>query len=270
MIFIQKIIPQHLLSNLMFKLTRWKFKGFVYPFTRWFIKTYKVDLSIAKRTKVEEYQNFNDFFTRSLKDNARPISESDFVSPVDGVVSQLGSITDNKLIQAKGKKYTLENLLVYKEKANIFSNGKFATIYLSPSDYHRIHMPYDGTLLSMTYVPGKLFSVNNKTVNNIDNLFARNERVILYFATDFGICCLILVGAIFVGSMETIWHGLITPPYGKEIKSWAYSDKKIILKKGEELGRFNMGSTVIMLFPEGVDALQNITHTQTVKMGEKI
>ena len=266
---IQHIIPQHFLSKLMFKLTRWQFKGFVYPFTRWFIKSYKVDLSLAVREKVEDYESFNDFFTRALKSETRPLSEHCFVSPVDGVLSQFGNINNGKLIQAKGKSYTLEQLLVHKTKADIFNEGSFGTIYLSPKDYHRIHMPFDGKLISMTYVPGKLFSVNQKTTETVNNLFARNERVILYFETEFGIGCVILVGAIFVGSMQTVWHGLITPPYGKKIQSWAYTDKEIILKKGEELGRFNMGSTVILLFPKGVDVFNKITD-KTLKMGQTI
>jgi phosphatidylserine decarboxylase len=266
---IQKLIPQHFLSGLMFKLTRWQFKGFVYPFTRWFVKTYKVDLSIAVRKNIEDYQSFNDFFTRDLISGVRPLSDNIFVSPVDGFLSQFGDINNNKLIQAKGKDYTLEQLLGHKTKADIFSEGTFGTIYLSPKDYHRIHMPFDGKLISMTYIPGKLFSVNQKTTQKVNNLFAINERVVLYFETQFGIGCVILVGAIFVGSMETVWHGLITPPYGKKVQSWAYIDKNISLKKGEELGRFNMGSTVILLFPKGVNVFDNVDE-QTLKMGQLI
>ncbi len=236
MIFLQYIIPQHSLSGLMFRFARIENKWIKNKFTHWFVKTYQVDLSQANRENIEDYKNFNDFFTRSLKPDVRPIGDG-LISPVDGTVSQAGNIKNGDLIQAKGKKFTLKALL-----GNDTDFKDFTTIYLSPSDYHRIHAPFDGKLLKMDYIGGDLFSVNQQTTQSVDNLFARNERVVCYFDT----YTIVLVGAIFVGSMDTVWHGQITPPYGKQF-SVDYSDKNISLKKGEELGRFNMGSTVILL-----------------------
>lgn len=256
MIFLQYIIPQHGLSGLMFRFARLENQWIKNKFTHWFVKTYQVDLSQANRENIEDYQSFNDFFTRSLKADARPIGVG-LISPVDGTISQFGNITNGDLIQAKGKKFTLKALL---GNETVFQN--FTTIYLSPSDYHRIHAPLDGKLLKMDYIGGNLFSVNQKTAYSVDNLFARNERVVCYFDT----YTIVLVGAIFVGSMGTVWHGQITPPYGKQF-SIDYSDKDISLKKGEELGRFNMGSTVILL---------SNTHQfdcqpeQVVKMGQSL
>lgn len=255
MIFLQYIIPQHSLSKLMFYFARVKNTWIKNTFIRWFINKYKVDLSDAVYEKIEEYQSFNDFFTRALKPEKRPIAKG-LISPVDGMVSQCGSIENGDLIQAKNKKYTLEALLGNKK---IFHN--FITIYLSPKDYHRIHAPLDGQLLKMSYISGNLFSVNNKTVDSVDNLFARNERVICYFDT----YAIILIGAIFVGSMETTWHGQITPPYGKKI-SINYKTKNITLKKGDELGCFNMGSTIILLS----NTHQFNALGKTVKMGQSL
>ncbi|WXU00686.1 MAG: Phosphatidylserine decarboxylase proenzyme [Catillopecten margaritatus gill symbiont] len=254
-VVLQYFLPQHWLSKLMFRFARIKNRWIKNKFTHWFVKTYKVDLSQAKREKVEDYVSFNDFFTRSLKVGVRPIGEG-LISPVDGVVSQAGKIENGDLIQAKGKKFTLKALLGNNEK---FQN--FATIYLSPSDYHRIHAPLDGKLLKMDYIGGDLFSVNNQTAHSVDNLFARNERVVCYFDT----YAIVLVGAIFVGSMETVWHGQITPPYGKCF-SVDYTNKDIYLKKGEELGRFNMGSTVILLS----NTYQFDSFGQVVKMGQSL
>jgi phosphatidylserine decarboxylase len=240
MTFWQYLVPQHFLSNLMFSFTRIKNRFIYKTFTRWIIKTYQVDLSEAKRESIEDYVCFNDFFTRELKESARPIGEG-LISPVDGTISQCGRIENNQLIQAKGKRYTLEALLGNVD--NSYQN--FITIYLAPSNYHRIHAPMKGTLLKMDYIGGDLFSVNSKTAQSVDNLFARNERVVCYFDT----YTLVLVGAIFVGSMQTVWHGLVTPPYGKRF-SVDYSDKNIAFKKGQELARFNMGSTIILLSNE--------------------
>jgi phosphatidylserine decarboxylase len=236
MIFWQYLIPKHLLSKLMFRITRIQNRTFYLKFTTWFVKKYQIDLTLAQKENIEDYSCFNDFFTRELKPDVRPIGEG-FISPVDGVISQSGEIINNTLIQAKGKNYTLQGLLGRDE-----SFQYFATIYLSPKDYHRIHAPLNGTLLKMHYIPGNLFSVNATAVNGVNNLFARNERVVCYFDT----YTIVLVGAIFVGSMQTVWHGHITPPYGKEF-SIDYANQDIVLNKGNELGRFNMGSTVILL-----------------------
>ena len=211
MTLLQFLIPQHLLSKLMFRFTRIQIPLIKNTFTSWFVSTYKVNLKEAKLQDINEYKHFNDFFTRALKADSRPISDSKLVSPVDGVVSQFGSIEESLIVQAKGKKFSVEALLADQSKKDLYTS--FATIYLSPKDYHRIHMPLDGSLKSMKYIPGKLFSVNQNTVNNIDQVFARNERLICYFDTEFGEIALVMVGAIFVGSMETSWEGQITPPY---------------------------------------------------------
>ena len=187
-----------------------KIIGLKITLPRWFVKKYKVNLSEAEIENIEDFSHFNDFFTRSLKPSLRPISESKIISPVDGVVSQSGKINDSQIVQAKGRKYSV-SALTADEPFKEIQNGSFATIYLSPKDYHRIHMPCEGTLISMNYIPGDLFSVNQNTVDNIDGVFARNERLVCLFETDFGVMVFVLVGAIFVGSMQTSWEGLITP-----------------------------------------------------------
>jgi phosphatidylserine decarboxylase len=268
MVFLQYIIPQHFLSSLMFRFTRIKVLWIKNTFTRWFVKKYQVNLAEAEVENIEDFIHFNDFFTRALKPSLRPISDSKLISPVDGVVSQSGKIEDSQIFQAKGHQYSTNDLLADKS-STVFNNGKFATIYLSPRDYHRIHMPCDGTLLEMKYIPGSLFSVNQKTVSSVERVFARNERLVCLFKTEFGQMAFILVGAIFVGSMQTIWEGQITPPYGKKITNYNYKDKVIKLSKGDELGRFNMGSTVIMLLPkDSIDI--NLIEGQELKMGQEI
>ncbi len=269
MIWLQYLLPQHRLSKLMFGFARLENTWLKNTFIRWFVKTYQVDLSEAKREQVEDYKSFNDFFTRSLKPDARVIAKSKIICPVDGAVSQVGSINNAQIVQAKNHKYSVSQLLINNEKADEFINGFFATIYLSPKDYHRIHMPYDGKLIAMDYIPGDLFSVNQKTTQKVDHLFARNERVVCYFETEFGLCAFVLVGAIFVGSMQTVWHGQITPPYTKQVQHFDYKNQNIQLKKGQEMGRFNMGSTVIMLMPNKDNKL-NFKVKETVKMGQAL
>lgn len=234
----------------MFGFARLKNRWIYTRFTHWFVTKYQVDLSQAQRTNIKDYQNFNDFFTRELKADTRPIGDG-LTSPVDGRLLQCGAIKNGVLIQAKGKKFTLNALLGNQDK---FQN--FALIYLAPNDYHRIHAPINGRLLKMDYIAGDLFSVNAKTANSVDNLFAKNERVVCYFDT----FTMVLVGAIFVGSMQTVWHGIITPPYGKNF-SVNYKSKDIQFKKGDELGRFNMGSTVILL---------SNTHKFDLQIGQKV
>ena len=267
MTFLQFLLPQHLLSRLMFRFARIQIPWIKNCFTSWFVSNYKVNLNEAQLEDIEEYKHFNDFFTRALKDGSRPISDSKVVSPVDGVVSQFGSIKEALIVQAKGKKYSVEALLAENSKNDLYTS--FVTIYLSPKDYHRIHMPFDGSLKSMKYIPGNLFSVNQRTVNNIDQVFARNERLVCYFETEYGEIALVMVGAIFVGSMETSWEGQITPPYVKSIKTYDYDSRQIELSKGKELGRFNMGSTVILLMPKEVPKL-NLQVGQVLNMGQSI
>ena len=267
MTFLQFLLPQHLLSRLMFRFASIQIPWIKNRFTSWFVSNYKVNLNEAQLEDIEEYKHFNDFFTRALKDGSRPISDSKVVSPVDGVVSQFGSIKEELIVQAKGKKYSVEALLAENSKNDLYTS--FVTIYLSPKDYHRIHMPLDGSLKSMKYIPGNLFSVNQRTVDDIDQVFARNERLVCYFDSEYGEIALVMVGAIFVGSMETSWEGQITPPYNKSVKTFEYDSRQIKLSKGEELGRFNMGSTVILLLPHNVSKM-NFEFNKTLKMGQSL
>jgi len=268
MTFLQYLIPQHLLSKLMFRFARIEVVWIKNSFTRWFIKNYQVNLDEAETTNVEDYLSFNEFFTRRLKSKSRPISNATVVAPVDGIVSQSGYIKDSQIIQAKGHHFEVSQLLAG-ESVSKLDNGQFSTIYLSPKDYHRVHMPFDAKLVSMRYVPGDLFSVNHKTVNKINGIFARNERLVCRFEASFGEVVFVLVGAIFVGSIQTSWQGQITPPYGKYVKSFDYIDKEFELNKGDELGRFNMGSTVIMLLPEGAPELK-LHSGQVLRMGQSV
>ena len=268
MIFLQYLVPQHLLSNLMHRFARIEIVWLKNLFLRWFVKKYGVNLSEATRDRIEDYDHINDFFTRSLKPSARTLSEVEITSPVDGVVSQAGEIRIGEILQAKGRHYSVQQLLA-DDCSGQFNEGQFATIYLSPKDYHRIHMPFDGRLISMTYIPGDLFSVNQSTADSVDNLFARNERLVCYFETKFGEVAFILVGAIMVGSMEVVWEGKITPPYTKSIKKFDYSSKDIRLVKGEEMGRFNMGSTVIIILPKGSPELK-LSAKKDLKMGSPL
>ena len=249
----QHLIPQHALSVLMHKLAGSEVTWFKNAFIRFITAKYNVNISEAAQTELAFFPSFNAFFTRSLRDGVRPIAKGKEVitSPVDGIISQIGNVVQGQLVQAKGREYSVLELLAGDELlAKRFEQGQFATIYLSPKDYHRIHMPLTGTLRQMTYIPGKLFSVNPRTTRTVPKLFARNERVVTVFDTEQGPLVMVLVGAIFVGSMETVWADKITPPYGKDIQHWDYHGQQAItLQKGEEMGRFNMGSTVVMLLP---------------------
>ena len=269
----QYLLPQHLLSTWMHAFMQIRISWIKNTQIKLLTKLYGIDLSEAALEEVTDYPTFNDFFTRRLKPGVRPIdfSQNALVSPADGVIVQSQHIHNHTLIQAKCHDYTLEALLGGDMSyAKQFYNGDSAVIYLSPKDYHRVHMPYEGKLLSMTYVPGDLFSVNPATVRQVEGLFARNERLIIRFAGEKGPFCLIMVGAIFVGSMETVWEGKITPPYQPTLQHWEY-DEQPTYQKGDEIGRFNMGSTVILLTPENqIPELGMIQNGTAVKMGEKI
>ena len=219
---------------------------------RWFVGRYQVDMSEAADPDIGHYASFNDFFTRALKPGARPIAQSDLVCPVDGAISQFGPIAQDQIFQAKGHHYST-TALVGGDAAlgQRFRNGSFATLYLSPKDYHRIHMPCAGRLTRMVYVPGDLFSVNPVTARGVPGLFARNERVVCVFESAQGPFVLVLVGATIVGSMATVWHGVVNPPRLADVRTWTYEGQDIMLQQGEEMGRFLLGSTVVMLFPEG-------------------
>jgi phosphatidylserine decarboxylase len=221
---------------------------------RWFINRYGVNMDEAANPDPASYATFNEFFTRPLKPGARPLADADFVSPVDGAISQCGPITGDQVFQAKGHAYSTTALLGGDaERAQVYENGSFATLYLSPRDYHRIHMPCAGRLVRMVYVPGDLFSVNPVTARGVPGLFARNERVVCHFESGFGPFVLVLVGATIVGSMATVWHGVVNPPRLANIRIWNYAgEESVHLEKGAEMGRFLLGSTVVLLFPRGV------------------
>ena len=270
----QYFLPHHLLSNIMFSLTRSKVAWWKNTFIKWFVKQYDVDMSEAVQQDPTSFDCFNDFFTRSLLPDARPLctGENTVACPVDGYVSQAGNIEKGRIFQAKGQAYTVEELLAGdKENIQHFEGGSFATLYLSPKNYHRIHMPVGGTLTQMSYVPGRLFSVNPATARTIPRLFARNERVITYFETAAGPMAMVLVGAIFVGSMETVWHGVVTPPHGQNLQHWNYANiTPQERKKGDEMGRFNMGSTVILLFPKNTIEWEQLEPGKPIVMGQQI
>jgi len=276
-IFPQYALPHHALSSLMYRLARVEQPHLKNTLIRAFIRLYGVDMSIAEHPDVQDYPDFNSFFTRALDSRARPVDQDStaLISPVDGVVSQVGYNRHGYLLQAKDKKYTVLQLLGNDPDAALrFSKGAFVTLYLAPRDYHRVHMPLAGGLEKMTYVPGKLFSVNPVTTENIDQLFTRNERIISLFNTFHGQMAVIMVGAIFVGSMETVWAGEVTPPQDRSSAStWSYDHLKepVNLEKGDEMGRFNMGSTVILLFEkERVEWLEALKPGEQVQMGRKI
>ena len=254
------VLPQYLLP----KQALTHFAGFVASRERgWvtteiirrFVAKYRVNMDEALDSNIASYLTFNDFFTRALKPGARPLAQSDLVCPVDGAISQFGAIEHDQLIQAKGHRYSTTALVGGDAAlAAQFQNGHFATIYLSPKDYHRIHMPAGGRLTRMIYVPGELFSVNPVTARGVPGLFARNERVVCVFESARGPFVLALVGATIVGSMATVWHGVVNPPRGKVVREWRYpasGQPEVVLRQGDEMGRFLLGSTVVLLFPQG-------------------
>ena len=250
------VIPQYLLPKRGLTVLAGKLAGLrggklTTAVIRWFIRRYAVDMSEAANPDPAAYPSFNEFFTRALRDDARTLVEADFVCPVDGAISQFGPIRGDQVFQAKGHSYSCSALLGGDmQLAAQFQDGQFATLYLSPRDYHRIHMPCDGRLVEMIYVPGALFSVNPTTARGVPGLFARNERVVCVFESEAGPFAMVLVGATIVGSMATVWHGVINPPRRPDITKWRYDDQDIVLAQGEEMGRFLLGSTVVMLFPK--------------------
>lgn len=274
---VQYLLPHHFLSSLMYRLTRVELAAFKNTLIRKFIDLYKVDMDEALESNPARYRSFNDFFTRALNPNARSVSEDEntIVCPADGVLSQAGDIENGAIFQAKGHDYSLLELLGGDMGwSRRFEEGSFATIYLSPRDYHRVHMPITGTLQKMIHVPGRLFSVNDTTTRRVPGLFARNERVVCLFETELGPMAVILVGALFVASIETVWAGTITP-VTRQVRSWDYPptppDEPVRLEKGEEMGRFNMGSTVILLFGKDVlEWLEEIEPGQAVKVGQTL
>ena len=269
----QYIMPQLYLTQLAGWFAQQKWGAVTHFVIKAFAKKYNVDMSEAKKENFSDYESFNQFFIRELKDDARKINENPtaLCLPADGRVSQIGHIDDECLLQAKGHFFSLSDLLAGDEElVNTFKNGEFATIYLSPRDYHRVHMPCDATLRKMIYVPGDLFSVNPFLAEHVPNLFARNERVICVFDTAFGPMVQILVGATITASMSTVWAGVINPPRTGEVKVWTYQgDNAIKLTKGQEMGAFQLGSTVINLFPaNSVTLAEHLEVDVPVRMGE--
>ena len=268
------VMPQHGLSRLVYRATRCTWYYWKNLLIVVFIRIYRVDMSIAMEPDHRNYKNFNDFFTRQLKDEVRLVTDDPVLiaCPVDGSISRTGRIVDGNIIQAKGRSFTLAELLAGDGlTAGKFHGGCFATLYLSPKDYHRVHMPVDGGLLKMTCVPGRLFAVNPPSTRFIPRLFARNERIINLFSTDHGLMALVMVGALCVGSMETVWAGTVTPVTPCEISARDYETNETNLQKGQEMGRFNMGSSVILLFEPGrMEWLPDLTEGSQVKMGQAL
>ena len=266
----QYLLPKQLLTTLAGRFASAHAGRLTTAVIRRFVARYKVDMSEAAVTDIASYASFNDFFTRALRPGLRPLAECAVVCPVDGAVSQLGPIERDQIFQAKGHHYSTTALLGGDAQlAAQFEDGHFATIYLSPRDYHRIHMPVDGRLLSMAHVPGELFSVNPTTARGVPGLFARNERVVCIFDTPLGPMALVLVGATIVGSMATVWHGQVNPPRTGQPRRWDYAGQQITLRQGEEMGRFLLGSTVVLLFAR--DAIQfqpDWTAERPVRLGE--
>ena len=256
-ILLQYALPQHALTRFAGWVARQRAGVFTSRLIAWFVRKYGVDMSEAAEPDLTQYACFNDFFTRALKPGVRPLANAALVCPVDGAISQCGKIERDRIFQAKGHDYSSAALLGDTLLAPVFDHGSFATLYLSPKDYHRIHMPCAGTLRRMIYVPGDLFSVNPTTARGVPNLFARNERVVCLFDATFGPFALVLVGATIVGSMATVWHGLIERKRGEQrkIETWCYQPGQVVLDQGAEMGRFLLGSTVVMLFAPGAPQL---------------
>ena len=270
---LQYVTPKHLLSRLVGKLAEAEMGSVTTFFIKTFIKQYNVDMSEALYEDPTHYRSFNAFFTRPLKPDVRTIDDNEnvLIHAVDGTVSQFGDINSDRIFQAKGHDFSLTTLLGGKpEVAAPFKNGKFATIYLAPRDYHRIHMPVEGTLTDMIYVPGELFSVNPLTAQNIPGLFARNERVVALFDTPVGKMAMVLVGATIVASIETVWSGTVTPPAGKNVQHWSYekdSEAAVKLEKGAELGRFKLGSTIVVCFEKDMIEFEDMAPGMVTRLG---
>lgn len=272
---IHRLWPTRLISRVAGWLADSRWTWWKNHFIDWFVAKFQVDLAESEKQQGHDYQTFNDFFTRHLRKGARrteSLTQASITSPVDGYVYQLGRIYDISLVQAKGQYYDLISLLGGNHgHANFFRDGTFSTFYLAPHNYHRIHMPIAGQLQEMIYIPGRLLSVAPFWVENVPRLFARNERVVCLFHTEVGMMAVILVGAMVVGGIQTVWHGVVTPPHRRSMQSWDYGRKGIRLRQGDELGAFRLGSSVIVIF--GKDAVRlfpKLRNGQEVKMGENI
>ena len=252
-VLLQHLLPKHGMTAFAGLVARAAGGALTTRLIRWFVGKYGVDMAEAANPDIASYKTFNDFFTRPLKVGARPLAEADFICPVDGAISQFGAIDDHHILQAKGHHFTTTELVGGdRALAAAFRHGSFANLYLSPKDYHRLHMPCDGKLVRMIYIPGALFSVNPTTARGVPNLFARNERVVCLFESpEHGQFVMVLVGATIVGSMATVWHGVVNSKRSGKVSEWTYTDQAIVLKRGDEMGRFLLGSTIVMLFTQG-------------------
>ena len=268
----QYLFPKHAMTVFAGLVANAEMGSVTTAIIRRFVRKYRVDMQEAANPDIASYSSFNAFFTRALREGARPLADADYICPVDGAISQFGAIEQDQIFQAKGHYYSTTALVGGDAGlAAQFRNGSFATIYLSPRDYHRIHMPCDGRLTRMIYVPGALFSVNPTTARGVPGLFARNERVVCVFESDRGPFVLTLVGATIVGSMATVWHGVVNPPRTRAIREWTYAPGQVSLKKGEEMGRFLLGSTVVLLFPENTLGFQGEWEaSRPVRLGEAL
>ncbi|PIF18242.1 phosphatidylserine decarboxylase [Acidovorax sp. 99] len=266
----QYLLPKQALTTLAGKFASARLGGLTTSVIRWFVGRYNVNMAEAANPDIASYTSFNDFFTRALKPGARPLAQADLICPVDGAISQFGPIAKDQVFQAKGHTYSTTALVGGDAAAAArFDNGHFATLYLSPRDYHRIHMPCAGELTRMVHVPGDLFSVNPTTARGVPGLFARNERVVCFFESAQGPFVLVLVGATIVGSMATVWHGQVNPPRTGTLRQWDYAKGQVSLQQGEEMGRFLLGSTVVMLFPQGpLQFNPQWSPTRPIQLGE--
>ncbi len=271
-VLLQYLLPKQALTALAGKLATARVGGLTTGVIRWFVGRYGVNMAEAANPDIASYSSFNEFFTRPLKPGARPLADANFSCPVDGAISQFGAVDRDQIFQAKGHSYSTTALVGGDaELAAKFQDGSFATLYLSPKDYHRIHMPCDGRLLQMIHVPGDLFSVNPATARGVPGLFARNERVVCVFESEHGPFVLVLVGATIVGSMATVWHGVVNPPRPGHLREWRYEDQQLKFSKGDEMGRFLLGSTVVMLFPKGVLRFNaDWSPQRSIRLGEKM
>jgi phosphatidylserine decarboxylase len=272
-VLLQYLLPKQALTVFAGRVAGARGGSMTTRLIRWFVAKYGVDMEEAGDPDIASYGSFNEFFSRPLKPGLRPLAAADFVCPVDGVISQFGAIDDHHILQAKGHRFTTTELVGGDAVlAGEFRHGSFANLYLSPKDYHRLHMPCDGRLLRMIYVPGALFSVNPVTARGVPNLFARNERVVCVFESpEHGLFVMVLVGATIVGSMATVWHGVVNPKRTGKVSEWSYVEQDITLAKGEEMGRFLLGSTIVMLFRRGAIAFnENWTPERPVRLGERM
>jgi phosphatidylserine decarboxylase len=266
----QYLMPKKLLTQFAGLVAGARMGFITHAIIRKFVAHYQVNMAEAVDPRIESYASFNDFFTRPLRAGARPLAASPFVCPVDAAISQFGPIEHDQIFQAKGHSYSTRALVGGDQAlAHQFDHGHFATLYLAPEDYHRIHMPCEGRLKRMIYIPGDLFSVNPLTARHVPGLFARNERVVCEFECAHGPMVMVLVGATIVGSMETVWHGVVNPPRTREPREWRYEGQDVVLARGAEMGRFLLGSTVILLFPQNVLTFTpDWAPTKPVRLGE--